>query len=166
MFCFFHFVSLLQHLSLFCLENFELNKTKFPLCDVCGWDTLVCQPHPCSHILRSTHEFATYTMNGEHQKKLRAFRFRNDREAQFVPTGISILRYAATPNGIVTHAAQQTHCNRPFAKWWRIRPPGPTVSETPRSFSCCRFATPIAYFSKRSVQIMPGLMQTKIWTRT
>jgi len=114
----------LQHFSLFCLENFELNKTKFPLCHVCGWDTLVCQPHPCSHILRSTHEFAAYTMNGEHQKKLRAIRFRKDRMAKFVPIGIPILQSAATPNGIVTHAAQRTHCNRPFAKRWRIRPPG------------------------------------------
>ena len=122
----------------------------------------MCQPHPCSHILQSTHEFAAHTMNGEHQKKLRAFRFRKDREAEFVPTGIPILRSASTPNGIVTHAAQRTHCNRPFAKRWRIRPPGLTVSETLRSFSCYRFATPIAYFSKRSVQIGPGLIQTKI----
>ena len=44
----------------------------------------------------------------------------------------------------------------------KFRPPGPTVSETPRSFSCCRFAIPIAYFSKRSVQIVPDLIQTKI----
>jgi hypothetical protein len=73
-------------------------------------------------------------MNGEHQKKLRAFRFRKDREVKIVPTGISNLRYATTLNGIVTHMAQQTHCNRPFAKRWRIRPPGPTVSETSRTF--------------------------------
>ena len=138
----------LQHLSLFCLENFEWNKTKFLLCHVCGWDTLVCQPHPCSHILRSTHVFAAYTMNGEHQKKLRAIRFRKDQEAKFVPTGIPNLQSAATPKGIVTHAAQRMHCNRPFAKRWRIRPPGPTISVMPRSFSCCRFVTPIAYFSK------------------
>ena len=43
-----------------------------------------------------------------------------------------------------------------------FRPPGPTVSEMPRSLSCCRFAIPMAHFSKRSVQIMPGLIQTKI----
>ena len=126
LFYFFLFISLLQHLRLF-LESFELNKIKFPPCHVCGWDTLVCQPHPCSHILRSTHEFAAYTMNGEHQKKLSAFRFRNGREAQFVPTGISILRSATTPNGIVTHEAQRTHCNRPFAKRRRIRPPSPSL---------------------------------------
>ena len=88
------------------------------------WDTLVCQPHPCSHILRSTHEFAAYTMNVEHQKKLSAFRFRNGQEAQFVPTGIPILQFASKPNGIVTHASQRIHCNRLFAKQWRIRPPG------------------------------------------
>ena len=123
---------------------------------------VVCQPHPCSHILRSTHEFAAYTMNGEHQKKLRAICFRKDREAKFVLTSIPILQSASKPNGIVTHAAQWIHCNRPFAKWWRIRPPGPTVSKTPRSFSCCRFAIPIAYFSKISVQIVPSLIQTKI----
>ena len=123
LFYFPHFVSLLQHLSLFCLENFELNKIKFPPCHVYGWDTLVCQPHPCSHILRSTHESRAHIMNGEHQKKLRAFRFRKDREAQFVLTDISILQSAVTPNGIVTHAAQRTHCNRPFAKRWKIRPP-------------------------------------------
>jgi len=124
LFYFSHFVSFLQHLSLFCLENFELNKTKFPPCHVCGWDTLVCQPHPCCHILRSTHEFAAHTMNGEHQKKLRAVRFRKDREAKFVPTGIAILRSAATPNGFVTRAAQRTQRNGPFAKRWKIRPPG------------------------------------------
>ena len=43
-----------------------------------------------------------------------------------------------------------------------FRPPGPTISETPRSFSCCRFAIPMAHFSKRSAQIMHGLIQTKI----
>ena len=42
-----------------------------------------------------------------------------------------------------------------------FRPPGPTVSETPRSFLCCRFATLLAYFSKRSVQIVTSLIQTK-----
>ena len=99
-------------------------------------------------------------MNGEHQKKLRAIGFRKARKAKFVPTSIPILQSAVTPNGIVTHAAQQTHFNRPFAKRWRIRPPSPTVSETPKSFSCYRFATPIAYFSKRLVQIVPGLIQT------
>ena len=147
--------------TLVCFQKM-LNKIKFPPYHVCGWDTLVCQPHPCSHILRSTHESISYITNGEHQKKLRAFRFRKDRGAQFVPTGIPILQSAAMPNGIVTHAAQRTHCNMPFSKRWRIRPPGLTVSEMPRSFSCCRFATPIAYFSKRSVQIVPGLIQTKI----
>ena len=151
LFCFVHFVSLLQHLSLF-LENFELNKTKFSPCHVCGWDTLVCQPHPCSHILRSTHESTAHATNGEHQKKLRAFHFRKDREAKSRPTDIPILWSATTPNWIATHAAQRTHCNRLFAKWWKIRPPGPTVSEMQRSLSCCRIATPIAYFSKRSVQ--------------
>ena len=79
--------------------------------------------HPCSHILRITHEFAAYTMNGEHQKKLRAIRFRKARKAKFVPTSIPILQSAVTPNGIVTHVAQQIHCNSPFAKRWRIRPP-------------------------------------------
>jgi len=137
LFYFPHFVSLLQHLSLFCLENFELNKTKFPLCHVCGWDTLVCQPHPCSHILRSTHEFAAYTMNGEHQKKLRAIRFRKDREAKIVPTGISNLRSAVTPNRIVTYAAQRTHCNRLFAKQRKIRPPGLSLGRpAPLSAKC------------------------------
>jgi hypothetical protein len=48
-----------------------------------------------------------------------------------------------------------------YAARLKFRPPGPTVSETPRPFSCCRFATPLAYFSKRPVQIVPGLIQTK-----
>ena len=85
--------------------------------------THLCQPHPCSHILRSTHEFAAYTMNGEHQKKLRAIRFKKDRKAKFVSTRIPILQSAVTPNGIVTHAAQRTHGNMPFAKRWKIRSP-------------------------------------------
>ena len=51
----------------------------------------------------------------------------------------------------------EDHAARPI-----FRPPGPTVSETPRFFSWCRFAIPIAHFSKRSVQMMPILIQTKI----
>ena len=127
-------------------------------CHVCGWDTLVCQPHPYTHILQSTQWFAAHITKGEYQKKLRAIHCRKDREAKSRPAGIPILRSAATPNGIVTYAAQWTHCNRPFAKLWKIRPPGPTISEMPRFFSCCRFATPIAHFSKRSFQIVPGLI--------
>ena len=129
----------------------------------CLWLGYTCvQPHPCSHILRSTQEFAAHITNGEHQKKLRAFRCRKDREANSRPTGIPILRSATTPNRFVTRAAQRTQRNGPFAKRWRIRPPGPSVSKMPRSFSCCRFAAPIAHLSKRSVQIVSGLIKTKI----
>ena len=58
-----------------------------------------------------------------------------------------------------TDTLQQAVCKAVEDKAARhkFRPPGPTVSEPPRSFPCCRFATPIAYFSKRSVQIVPGL---------
>ena len=41
-----------------------------------------------------------------------------------MPTGILILQPPATPSRFVTHAAQRTQCNQPFAKRWRIRPPG------------------------------------------
>ena len=56
-----------------------------------------------------------HTMNGEHQKKLRAIRFRKDREAKIVPTGISNLRSATTPNGncdtrSTTDTLQQAIC--------------------------------------------------------
>ena len=40
-----------------------------------------------------------------------------------MPTGILILQPPATPSRFVTHAAQRTQRNEPFAKWWRIRPP-------------------------------------------
>ena len=115
-----------------------MNKIKFPPCHVCGWDTLVCQPHPCSHILWSTHEFAAHTTNGQHQKKFRAIRFRKDREAKFVPTGIPILQSATTPNGIVAHAAQRTHGNRPFAKQWRIRSSGLSLGRSAPLSAKCR----------------------------
>ena len=91
----------------------------------CLWLGYTCvQPHPCSHILRSTQESTAHTTNGEHQKKLRAFRCRKDREAKSRPTSIPILRSAATPNGFVTRSAQRTQRNGPFAKWRKIRPPG------------------------------------------
>jgi hypothetical protein len=70
-------------------------------------------------------------MNGEHQKKLRAISFRKDQEAKFVLTGIPILQSVSKPNGIVTHAAQWIHCNRSFAKRWRIRPPGLNLGRRP-----------------------------------
>ena len=165
LFYFPHFVSFLQLLSLFCLENFELNKTKFPPCHVCGWDTLVCQPHPCSHILRSTHESTAYTMNGEHQKKVESISLQEwpggpicaDRH---INSAICYNTQRDCDTRSTTDTLQQAVCKavEDKAAWRKFRPPGPTVSETPRSFLCCRFATPIAYFSKRSVQIVPSLL--------
>ena len=87
------------------------------------------------------------------------------RAAYSRPASITISRSPATPSGNVTHVAQQTHCNRKLANRWKIRPPGPTVSEILRSFSWCRFEISVAHFSRSSVQMMPELIQLKFWTR-
>ena len=160
LFIFLNFVSLSS--TLVCFEKFELNKNELPhVLYVVG--THLCANHtPVLTFYKVPRNLQHTSRMESTRKKLRTFHCRKNREAKSRPTGIPILWSAATPNGFVTRAAQWTQRNRPFAKWWRIRPPGPTISKTPRSFSCCWFAIPIAHFSKRSVQIMPGLMQTKI----
>ena len=110
--------------TLVCFENFDLNKIKSPPCHVCGWCTLVCQPHPCSHISQSTQGTTAHRTNGEHQKKLSAVRHRKSRPAKSRPTSIPILQSPATPNKFVTHTSQRTQRNGTLAKRWKIRPPG------------------------------------------
>ena len=68
---------------------------------------------------------------------------------------------SSNTSGFVMHAAQRTQRNGTLANQWKIRLPGPTISETPRSFSWCWFEIPIAHFSKRSVQMMPDLIKLK-----
>ena len=91
----------------------------------CMWmvHTLVSQPHPCSHILRSIQGIIADITNGEHQKKLRAICRRKSQEAKSRPIGKPILQSPATPSRFVIHAARRTQRNKPFARW-RIRPPG------------------------------------------
>ena len=130
--------------------------------------------HTCVPTTPLFSHFAKYSRNNSTQNKWRAPEKAERISPQEMPGGkiqadrhtnsaISSNTQWICGTHVATDTTQRDTCKtvEDHAAQPIFRPPGPTVSETPSFFSWCRFAIPIAHFSKRSVQMMPDLIKLK-----